>query len=93
MVPATGGNPWRTLGHLANLGLLGTLNTTSGNFEYQWASDVNFDGIRLEVLTSNGDVLFDISIPESGAPTVNTFSNEVAAALVAAAVDVARERQ
>ena len=39
---------------------MGTLNTTSGEFEYQWASDVDFDGVRLEVLNSDGDMLFDV---------------------------------
>lgn len=72
---------------------MGTLNTTSGEFEYQWASDVDFDGVRLEVLNSDGDMLFDVSVPEGGALTVNTFSNEVPAPLIAAAVDVARRRQ
>jgi hypothetical protein len=72
---------------------MGTLNTTTGDFEYQWASDVDFDGIRLEVLTGEGDVLFDISVPEGGAVTVNTFSHEVPARLIASAVDVARGRQ
>lgn len=62
-------------------------------FAYQWASNVNFDGIRLEVLTIQGDVLLDVSLPDSGPISVNTFSNDVPADLIASAVAVARERQ
>ena len=62
-------------------------------FASQWASDVNFNGIRFEVLTAQGDVLFDVSLPDSGPISVNTFSNDVPADLVASAVAVARERQ
>lgn len=72
---------------------MGTLSTTSGEFEYQWATDVGFDGVRLEVLTGDGDVLFDISVPEHGDLTINTFSNEIPTGVVTAAIDVARERQ
>lgn len=72
---------------------MGTLSTASGEFEYQWASAVSFDGVRLEVLTDDGNVLFDISIPERGDLTINTFSNEIAASLITAAIDVARKRQ
>jgi len=72
---------------------MGTFSTTSGKFEYQWASDVSFDGVRLEVLTGDGDVLFDVSVPEHGNLTINTFSNEIGIEIVEAAIDVARERQ
>lgn len=71
---------------------MGTLSTTSGEFEYQWASDVGFDGIRLEVLSVENEVLFDVTVPERGDFLVNTFSNEVGASLIIAAIDVARTR-
>jgi hypothetical protein len=60
--------------------------------KYQWASDIAFDGIRLEVLSETGDGLFDVSIPENGAITVNTFGKEVPASLVIAAVEIAQKR-
>ena len=60
--------------------------------KYQWASDVTFDGVRLEVLSDNGDVLFDLSVPDKGQMTVNTFGNEVAATLIEAAIEVVRQR-
>lgn len=59
----------------------------------QWASDIHFDGIRLEILSDAGDVFFDVSVPEDGSITVNTFGNEVPASLVAAAVEVAQRRE
>lgn len=71
---------------------MGKLQTSVGEFEYQWASDVDFNGIRLEILNSQGDVLFDVSISH-GATTVNTHSREVPADLIASAVGVAREGQ
>lgn len=71
---------------------MGTIATANGDVQYQWASDVGFDGIRLEVLTGGGDVLFDVSIPERGATTVNTYSGEVAASLIALAVAIAEKR-
>jgi hypothetical protein len=58
--------------------------------EYQWASDVAFDGIRLEILSDAGAVLFDVSVPEDGSITVNTFGKEVLASLVIAAAEVAQ---
>jgi hypothetical protein len=61
--------------------------------KYQWASDVAFNGIRLEVLSGEGDILFDVSVPDAGAITVNTFGNEVAADLMMAAVETARRRE
>ena len=68
---------------------MGTVATASGQVEYQWASDVAFEGIRLEVLTADGDVIFDVSVPDHGDITVNTFSSEVSASLIASAVAVA----
>ncbi|MGY8667389.1 hypothetical protein Q3C01_34225 [Bradyrhizobium sp. UFLA05-109] len=58
--------------------------------KYQWASDVAFDGIRMEVLSDEGDMLFDVSVPDEGPITINTFGKEVAANLVEAAIEVAR---
>ena len=58
--------------------------------EYQWASDVDFDGIRLEVLSEEGNELFDVSIPDDGDITINTFGKEVPANLIEAAVEIAR---
>ncbi|MFJ6023537.1 hypothetical protein ACIQC9_02905 [Brevundimonas sp. NPDC092305] len=69
------------------------LSATSGEFEYQWASDVDFDGIRLEVLTADRDVMFDVSVPEVGDMTVNTFGLEIPAELIATAVNAARKRR
>ncbi len=72
---------------------MGTIATASGEVEYQWASDVDFDGLRLEVLTADGDVAFDVSVPDHGDITVNTFSREVSASLIASAVAVAQTRK
>lgn len=72
---------------------MGQLITEDGAHQYQWASDVAFDGIRLEVLTAEGGVLFDISVPEGGALAVNTFSNDVPWRLIAAAIAVAEQRR
>ncbi|QDP25422.1 hypothetical protein [Bradyrhizobium cosmicum] len=69
---------------------MGTLTLEDRTAEYQWASDVSFDGIRLEVLCDEGDVLFDVSVPDEGPITINTFGKEVAANLVEAAIEVAR---
>ncbi|MBU0780804.1 MAG: hypothetical protein KKC72_12270 [Alphaproteobacteria bacterium] len=69
---------------------MGTLKIENRTAEYQWATDVNFDGIRLEVLSIDGNTLFDISIPDYGHVTVNTFGKEVAADLIDAAVKIAR---
>ncbi|MFC3077684.1 hypothetical protein ACFODL_06240 [Phenylobacterium terrae] len=86
--------PWRSFNWSRSLTKMGTLKTESGGeFEYQWASDVGFDGIRLEVLTTEADMLFDVSVPEQGPMSVNTFSNEVAADLILAALDLARQRR
>ena len=43
--------------------------------------------------TVQGDVFFDVSLPDSGPISVNTFSNDVPADLVASAVAIARERR
>jgi len=72
---------------------MGTISTASGLVEYQWASDVDFEGIRLEVLAGDGNVIFDVSVPEQGDITVNTFSGEVPASLIASAVAVAEARK
>lgn len=69
---------------------MGTLKLEDRTAEYQWATDVNFDGMRLEVLASDGNTLFDISIPDDGDVTINTFGKEVAADLIEAAVEIAR---
>jgi len=71
---------------------MGTLSTKAGKVEYQWASDVDFDGIRLEVLAANGEVMFDVSIPDEGEMTINTFGLEISADLIATAVSAARQR-
>lgn len=57
--------------------------------KYQWASDVNFDGLRLEILSGN-DVLFDISLPDNGPLTINTFGRSVDIAFFEAAIQIAR---
>ncbi len=54
---------------------MGTLARYDSLFEYQWASDVEFDGIRLEVLAGGWRNAFDISVPEHG-PTMSTPSRE-----------------
>ena len=69
---------------------MGTLNLEDRTTEYQWATDVNFDGIRLEVLSDEGNVLFDVSVRDDGHITINTFGNEVNMDLIEAAVELAR---
>ncbi len=59
---------------------------------YRWASDVAFDGIRLEVLSEAGSVVFDISVGDDRDMTLNTFGSDVSADLIAAALVVARGR-
>jgi hypothetical protein len=54
---------------------------------YQWASDVSFDGIRLEVLSNEGEILFDVSVPDGHPITVNTFGKEIDVDLILAAVE------
>lgn len=70
---------------------MGTLKLEDRTVEYQWATDVDFDGIRLEVLSADGDTFFDISIPDDGHITINTFGKEVAADLIDAALQIARQ--
>jgi len=60
--------------------------------EYQWATDVSFDGIRLEILSDDGEMLFDVSIPDDGPTTVNTFGKEVAVDFIRSAIEVAGRR-
>jgi len=69
---------------------MGTLNLENRTTEYQWATDVSFDGIRLEVLSDEGNVLSDVSIRDDGHITINTFGNEVTVNLIEAAVELAR---
>jgi len=69
---------------------MGTLKRADITAEYQWASDVNADCIRLEVLSDERDVLFDVSIPDDGDITINTFGKDISADLVEAAVEIAR---
>ena len=69
---------------------MGTLKLKDRTAEYQWATDVNFDGICLEVLSEKGDVLFDVGIPDDGRITINTFGKEIAPDLIEAAVQIAR---
>ncbi|GKQ54056.1 hypothetical protein [Bradyrhizobium sp. Ce-3] len=52
---------------------MGTLILEDHSVEYQWASDVAFDGIRLEVFSGDGNTLFDLSVPDEGPITINTF--------------------
>ncbi len=72
---------------------MGTLVVEGQAFQYQWASDVAFEGIRLEVLSPEGEVLFDMSLPEGGSATLNSFANEVPIALVTAAVGLLRQSE
>jgi len=57
---------------------MGTLKLDDCAMKYQWASDVDFDGIRLEVLSDDGHI------------TINTFGKDVPTDLIAAAVEIAR---
>lgn len=68
---------------------MGTLTLEHRTVAYQWASDVAFDGIRMEILSNDGDMLFDVSVPDNAPITVNTFGKEVEADLMMAAVEVA----
>ncbi|WP_375310909.1 hypothetical protein WHZ77_27940 [Bradyrhizobium sp. A5] len=69
---------------------MGTPTFEESAVEYQWASDIDFDGIRLEVLSSGGDVIFDVSVPDGGPITVNTFGKDVAANLLMVAIEFAQ---
>ena len=72
---------------------MGTLTLKGRDYDFQWASDVAFDGIRLEILSEGGDMLFDVSMPDKGPITVNTHGQEIAAELLVAAIEVAQSRQ
>lgn len=72
---------------------MGTMVVGSQTVEYQWATDVAFEGIRLEILSNDGDMVFDVSLPDNGPMTVNTFSKEVAAELIKVAIEMAERRQ
>lgn len=72
---------------------MGTLSYGDHTIDYQWATDVNFEGLRLEVWTSDENMLFDVSVADGGTITVNTFDKEVAAELMLAALDLARSRR
>ena len=71
---------------------MGKLTTKHGDYEYTWTSDVEFDGLRLEITDLGGEHWFDGSVPEDGVRTVYTFSREVPADLVLAALALAEER-
>lgn len=66
---------------------------TTGPIDYRWASDVDFEGLRLEAVPQRGELLFDISVAEDGPMTINTFGNEVAAKEVLAALEIAQRRK
>ena len=66
---------------------------TTGPIDYHWASDVDFDGLRLEAVSQRGELLFDISVADDGPMTINTFGNEVAAKEVLAALEIAQRRK
>jgi hypothetical protein len=71
---------------------MGILTFGSESFEFLWASDVGFEGIRLEVYDRAGLHWFDVSVPDEGTVMVNTFAGEVPADLILAALNVARQR-
>jgi hypothetical protein len=50
-------------------------------FEYQWASDAAFDGIRSEVFSDEGEIYWDVGLPDEGTAT---------AGLIVAAVEFAQ---
>lgn len=70
-----------------------TLKLDGRTVEYLWASDINYDGIRLEVRSIDRSALFDISIPDDGDITINTFGNDAPAGLIEAALELARKRR
>ena len=72
---------------------MGTLKLEHRTVEYQWASDVAFDGIRMEILSDQRSILFDVSIADNGLMTVNTFGNEVPVELIKAALETAEQRR
>lgn len=72
---------------------MGTMPVGNQTVGYQWASDIAFDGIRLEITSVDSDVVFDVSIPNDGPMTVNTFGKEVAVDLIRVAIETAERRQ
>ena len=66
-----------------------TFTVAGRTYRFQWASDVEFDGLRLEGL-DGADVVVDVSVPTAGTMTVNTFATEAPAELIEAALDIAR---
>ena len=72
---------------------MGTIRLRNRTAEYLWASDVDFDGIRLEVLSDDGNTLLDVSVPDDGPITMNTFGKEAAVDIVIAAIEVAKAGQ
>lgn len=71
---------------------MGTMLVGRQTVEYQWATDVAFDGIRLEILSDDGEMVFEVSLPDNGPMTVNTFGREVAADFIRAAIETAERR-
>jgi hypothetical protein len=69
---------------------MGTLTIRDGDYEYLWESDVDYDSMRLEVNDLEGQFWFDVSLSNAGTMTVNTFSREVPADLIMAAVALAK---
>jgi hypothetical protein len=72
---------------------MGTITLAGRTVKYEWMADPAFDGERLAVLSDEGDIVFDISVPEEGPMTLNTFGKEVAVDLIVAALEVARRPQ
>ncbi|MCL6249551.1 hypothetical protein M3P36_00615 [Altererythrobacter sp. KTW20L] len=71
---------------------MGKLTTTLGEYKYLWASDIEFDGIRLEISDQHGEHWFQISVPEVGPTTVNTFARDVPTDVILCAILVAEQR-
>lgn len=56
-----------------------------------WASDVSFDGIRLEAW-SGETILMDVAIGEDGQLTVSTWEKDIPAGLIERCLALGRER-
>jgi hypothetical protein len=69
------------------------IEISSHSYELIWASDVEFDGIRLEAWQVDGPLLLDISCRDDGALTLSTWVEEVAVELVEACIALARARR
>jgi len=69
---------------------MGMVTVHGERFEYQFASDVTLDGIRLEVYCEDGTLSFDVSIPDGGRITINTGGREADAELIEAILEIAR---